>query len=496
MLTYGAALLVLIFALNAAPVPSVNELVYLPAAFQRWHAEYLVHDWTFAMPRTEHFLFNVLVGLVMRVVPPEIVWWGGRVVVWVLLTLLLLRLGRRVGLSTPAAALAVAIWLVANQSMVAWSWMVGTFEAQGVSYVFLLYAIDRFLEDRDIAGAICLGLCFTFHPAVGLVAGPAAAAGLLALGRPWRKVASVAGVALLVASPALTALLATSGAAMTSSREDWSFLVRVHRFRSHLEPLAWLRRDILLVILTTLFTAIHFWQNRASRALRFLGAFQLVAAVVFALGLVARALGWYEVLRITPFRVFAVFNPLLFLFALAHAYKNRDELQRRPALAVLALVCLLSFPDPIAQLWDRTRSTLGAWSGSDDLQRAFIWMSYNTPPDAVAILPPWRRDAFYLTQRAQVANYEVPRMDRIPEWRVRLETLIGPLGDTPLPDAQLAELLEERYNRLTPPRVNDVARRYGAGFLVSGAAYPYPVAFQAGRYRVYRIAGEPAPPRS
>lgn len=481
-----AGLMLLVFLLNAAPVPFGNELVYLLAPYKQWHPEFLQNDWTYGTPRGEHFVFNWLVGLLMFVVSPEVVGWIGRLVTWALLVAGLMRLGMRFGIPARASALAVALWLLIDQSIVAVSSMIGTFEAQSVAYVFLVYALLRFLDERDTSGAILLGLCFAFHPAVGLVAGPPVGLALLASGRPWKRLLAIAGLTILFALPAFIPLLTMPGAGTSASRAEWSYLVRM-RFPMHLDPFAWVRRDLLTLGIISAFSVLHWWQNRHSRAIRFLGWFQLGLGLFFAFGLLCRVMGWYELLQITPFRVFATVAPLCFLFAIGQAYQERDHLRLRGLMTVIGVIAIMGLAHPIGYLWDRSVWRIREWTGRDDIAHAFVWLSGETPVDAVTILPPWRRDSFYLARRAQVANFDQVRLDRIPEWRERIEALVGPLSEDPATFTY--EALEARYGSLTPEQIDGIAARYAARYLVSKSAYSYPVLFESGDYRVYRIAG-------
>ncbi|MGQ0712303.1 MAG: hypothetical protein ACT4PJ_01085 [Gemmatimonadaceae bacterium] len=478
-----ATLMVLTFLVNAAPVPFGTEDVYLLAPYKTWHPEFLPNDWTFATPRAEHSVFNWIIGAFTMVLPLEVIGWVGRIVTWALLLVGLLKLGRRFAIPYSAATLGIALWILMDQSIVAVSTMLTTFEAKSLAYVFLLFAIDRLLDDRDRSGALMLGLSFSFHPAVGLLAIPAVGVGLVALRYPGKRLAVIVGLTFLGALPGVIPLATAVGVA-PSSRAMWEYLVRV-QFSMHLDPLIWIRREFLQLILVSAFSLLHWLGNRESRAVKFLAWFQITLAGFFAFGLLSRVMGWYELLQITPFRLFPMFAPLLFFFAAAHAYRERKKLKWQPVMIVLGGVCLMGFTSPIGYLWDRAAQRLGAWR-ADDLRRTFVWISQNTPLDAVTILPPWRRDSFYFAQRAQVANHDQVRLDRFAEWRERVESLVGPLPNDDPSAAQFA-VLERRYNTLTEPQIARVASTYGASYLVSRVPYAFPITYQSGNYRVYRL---------
>ena len=124
---------------------------------------------------------------------------------------------------------------------------------------------------------------------------------------------------------------------------------------------------------------------------------------------------------------------------------------------------------------------------SDQLTQALQWLASNTPVGATAIVPPWRKDSYYVSQRAQIASLGAVRYDRIEEWRERVELLVGPLSDSD-PAAENESRLEARYRGLSEAQISSIVERYGGEYLVSPSEYAYPLLFDTGTYRVYRLA--------
>ncbi len=478
-------LVLFILVVKGAPVPWGNELVYLLSPYAQWHPEFLKNDWTFASGWPEHRIFNLGAGLLMLVASPEVVGWLGRIVCWALILAALLRLGRRFDIPLSLVSLSIVLWVAAGQSVVGGEWMLKGLESKVVAYVLLLFSLNCFLDGKDTAAAILLGLTTSVHVSVGLISGFAIGVGLLSLRYPWRRLLKIFVLAAIFALPGLIPLVSMMGGA-AASRADWRFLVLV-RMPVHLDPFSFNRRAMLLLLLLLAFCWMHFRTDRENRTLRFLIAFQAGLAAVFIGGVLFRALGWFELLRIFPFRVLPLFAPLLFFFHLMSAYHHRQSAPPAPALALVALAALVSFTSLPGSLMDQESELVTARRPLDDLGHALGWMASHTPNGSVAILPPWRKDAWQLARRAQVADWDGVRYDRVAEWLRRMEAMVGPLEHETAAVANDPAVLEERFSSLTEAQVEAIASQYGAAYLVSKTPYAHPVLFQSGRYRVYAL---------
>ena len=477
--------------LKGWPVPSGNEYTYLTQPLKQWHTNYLLNDWTYSRPSYTHFVFNFVAGLLTLVLPLELVGWLGRILCWSLIITALLRVGRHFQIPRGLTTISILCWLLYGQSVVAGEWIVGTFEAKSVAYVFLLFALDAFFQKRDTLASILLGLTFSFHPAVGLWSGLAIASSLVLLRYPPKTLLSVAGYTTLFALPGLIALLPALLAPGAGSAEDWKFMV-LFRSPNTLDPLSWPKRDILNAYILLLFNWLHFRTDSQNQTFRFLISFQLLLAFFFSLGLLARLTEAYIFLRLMPFRLFPVFTLLLFFFHLMNAYHHYTPVKRSSLLAAVGFLALLTFNNPLGSFVDQARGNRLSWTQEQDaVSKAFVWLARHTPNGVTAILPPWRSDGFYLSQRAQIGAWRAIPDDRLTEWRERLEALVGPNFVQP-PNGTLDEVMEAAYSKLPEADIASVVRKYGGDYLISKAQYPYPVLFDSGTYRVYSLKGSDA----
>jgi len=158
------------------------------------------------------------------------------------------------------------------------------------------------------------------------------------------------------------------------------------------------------------------------------------------------------------------------------------------ALGALTFFCL---PSPVARLQGLAADQLPKWRrGDDDFRTAAKWVRDNTPPDAVVIAPPWRKDAFYFTHRPLVADWHAPRYDAMTEWRQRVEALVGDVSHMDVEDnlaGEMDQTARDHYARLRPAELSAIARRFGGDVLITEGRYDYPALFHRGSYTVYRL---------
>ena len=469
-----------------------NELVYLPAAYRFWHPAFLAHDWTFAAGGSEHYVFNFAVGGLMTILPMEVVGWIGRLICWLLLAHALLRLGRAFGLGPMGAVLGVTLWLVAGQSLVGSETLFPTFEAKTVAWILLLYALVQLLERRYDLAAILAGLSFTLHPSVGLQGGAAMGLAVLVTSPP-RRTFRFALLTLLAALPGLVAILPLLGS--NGDAGQWEFLARV-AMPYHLDPVRPRARELaVLMLVMPVFLVLHYRARRGDSGLRTMLLVQGGLWLVFTGGLAARLLHAWPLLQIFPFRVYPVITLLFFFLAMVAAFRTWRTVRPPAVLLGTAVVLLLWMPNPVPALWRtlnwcRGRNAGGYCQGwgvqHDELARTFEWIRANTPEGSVVLAPPWRKDVFYRMQRGTVASWHQIPYGRVAEWRRRLENMLGRFNEVAPGQADPAVMADE-WGRMGEEKVVILARRYGADYLVSEAAYALRAAHREGRWTVYEL---------
>lgn len=493
---HAIAILGVIVLLKATPMPSGNELVYLVLLAKKWSTDYLAYDWTMAGPWAEKLVFNSLFGPLTLVFSIEAVGWIGRVLVWTCAVLVLMRFAQEYDLPRWLASAAIIVWEVysdnVHRTYTGYEEVLNGFEAKPIAYILLLGALVGILGGRRVLPWMLLGLSFSMHPAVGLWGSVGVAAAWIVMRPSFGDLARAALFWSVMALPGLWAVLpvATSGAVVgnaSGTLEDRAFLVIV-RLPHHLDPFTFTKQDVLVLYLFLLFNVLHVRRHRPHAALQFLLAFEIALGVIYAAGFGFRYFDQYAMLKLMPFRLFSVLIPLLFFFHLAHAYQHWRTRPLGPLAVGVAFVSVASLGSFPVQVVDQVRANYRLWTApADSADRVFRWVAQHTPKDAVVIAPPWRKDALYRTERAQIVNWWFCRNDQIHEWRTRIEALVGPIPIVPHSHGDLIAAMRQAYIGRTESAMSWVARRYGADYLITEAEYEFPLLFREGTYRVYAV---------
>lgn len=496
--------LVVTLLLYGWPVPRLSEELYLPLVRRVADANYLRGDWTFAGDFSEHWLFDHLFAPVANVLSVNAFGWLGRLVFWPLLGFLLIRLGTRFGLAVWPAAFAITFWLLSNQALLGSEWILGTFEAKTVAYVCFLGALIAVTYKRVPLALALLGLTVSFHPAVGLWSAFATGIALLALRDTRRTTLRWCWLAVLLAIPGIIGALAAVGES-TAAMERFVVLEAIPY---HTDPFFSGKTLVgaqLALHLATLFAmfAFNLWSCAKSKrdlTQRFFAVFQIVAAVPFVLAFPARAIHFWDYLRLMPLRSFPLMVPLIFFFqAFRYALqlanvkgtprRKRRRARRDATLVIIATLAIAILPtSPLFAGPRMIRRNFVAWTTVDHEARAFDWIRENTPTNTRCILPVDRQDAFDRTERPQVVNWQAIPYDRLLEWKASIDDLVGGSqyfagsgwhGD--LTDLRAA------YNRLPADQVEHLADKYHASCFVSETEYPFQVLYRDGNVRVYAL---------
>jgi hypothetical protein len=483
-----AMLLGVTFLTWGTPVPTGNEQHYLAVLQRMWDPAFLANDWTFSTSLPDRWTFDAIFGALALFLPVQAIGWGGRIACWILSSWAILRIGRRLGIPLPLAAMGTAVWLLLGQSLVGGEWMLGWFEAKAVAWVFLLFAIDGAMAGRLIRSCAFAGLAATFHPAVGVVGGASLAVAIVAMHRPvrdlWRP--ALAGVA--CGLPGLIqAGLMTLGAE-PSTADDWHFLAGTF-MRIHFDARTFDIGLLAALVLSVAFTLAWARWMRERPAFRLVAWMHLVPAVLFLFGLASQAAGAWNFMTLTPYRLLPVISLLSFcLFVASMGFQAMAAPVGRlaPLAAMAAFLCMPALP-PLVKA-DASR-LIDTWtSAPDPYEQAFEWIAANIPQGETGLIPPWRGDAVLLARRGQIAHCAMPRYDRLAAWTGRIR---DQLGDVTAEDSRDLALPWNRakaaWKAMTSDQALRLASRYSATFLVSEAELPFAQSCRFGPVKVYRL---------
>lgn len=478
-------LLAFVFVLHGTPVPITNEFAYLVQLQKHADADFLANDWTFAHAGNEHWLFNRIFGVTAVFAPIEIIGWAGRIICWIILLILLLRFGEFWQIKKWQIGTAIFLWLAWWQAPVGGEWLIGTFEAKSVAYVFLLFALIGFGGGKTRIPAILLGLTFSFHPSVGLWGALAIGWSLIFTRTPIKKIVEVVVLTAVFSLIGILPLIGSQINQAANLRADWEFIV-LEQAPGLFDPF---RFSISKMILLAAMLAFNFWAlaRRKEFALRFLLHFQIAAGLVFAAGIGFRFFGFYELLRFTPFRLFPLFTPLFFAWTVFLIFAEIESKKLKTIFAVFVSAAILGL-SPIQKTVDLAAENYRFHTRrADDLDKIYAWLAANTPENVVVIQPPTRTDAWYRGRRAQIAGFSYPVYEKLGEWRERISDLTG--GAQIHHSKTVYVDIEAAFNSLTTTQIEILQQKYEAKYLVSRAAHHYPVVFETESYKIYKIDG-------
>jgi hypothetical protein len=167
---------------------------------------------------------------------------------------------------------------------------------------------------------------------------------------------------------------------------------------------------------------------------------------------------------------FSIYVKLLTCIAAAFVLLRWGKVSRAAVVAMCVIVIAIGVSFQVA------RGHAIAMSSIPEDDPAYLelcdWVRLNTPVDAVFLMPP-QEQAFRLrAQRAIVVNFKhVPQLSRqFPAWRDRMEDVLDlpDLRQLPTPFPNTFPALRDRYEAQSPQRLSEVARKYGARYIVSG----------------------------
>lgn len=147
--------------------PEVNEAHYLTKAKHFWNPDFCPND-LFLTSSSPHWVFYVLCGWPTLFLSLESAAWLGRSLTWLLMAVAWQRLSWQI---TPrvwvAPITAILFFLLNDRFHLAGEWVVGGFEAKGIAYALVWFAIARILIQDWNRAWLLLGIGAAFHPLAG-----------------------------------------------------------------------------------------------------------------------------------------------------------------------------------------------------------------------------------------------------------------------------------------------------------------------------------------
>lgn len=506
------AAIVALFALHAGwPVPDVNEAHYLCKARHAWDPNYLSNDFFITSPDA-HAVFVTTLGWLTRLLDLPQAAWAGRWITWALLAVCWRRLSWAV-LPRPGWSILTAALFVAAQErgQMAGEWVVGGFEAKGISYALVLVALEGIVAGRWNRAIFFLGAASGMHVLVGGWATVAAAvAWWFEPRRPGlRSLAGSLAIGALLAAPGVwSGLRLNYGVPAEVVRQAASLYV-LERFDHHLVVTTFKTEFLVAFALLTVLWCLLVELVPGTPAL-----WRLRVFILASLGLVAVGSLMSLLVEVAPDTAALALRYYWFRLAdaavpLGAALWGGLFLQRRLAAAPRSAVAWLAVAVGLCGLhfWPHVEGTLlsqrpradkpGKVADYDAWRAVCQWVHDHTPGDAVFLTPRGAQTFKWYAARAEVVTWkDVPQNAAgILEWWDRLHAVYGTGQQPPHP------VWHESLAMRDPPTLREIGRRYGARYLLVESDPPldlpklYPrSAEENAHYAVYDLATGDHPP--
>jgi hypothetical protein len=462
-----------------------HESIYLLGSRRVHDPSFLAADFTWSSLPPTTWLFDHLVAPLWSVLDEFSIVMLGRLLVWGLVAWSLAWLARLLRLPGWTVVVGYTVWLLWGQTFAQCGLPIEGFQVKSLSYPLLFFALGLAMRQRLVLGGLAAGLATALH----IVVGGWGLAGLtvaLAVNRrfyTWRQLASFIAAAALFVLPTVGAVaLFHTGEASAAERRAMDEIYVTFAAPHCCDPAYYMSRPERWLIGPGVLIGAPLltlrW-NRGRRG-RLLAAFLAALGLFFAVGLAARPVEAWGLLKLFPGQL-AKSLPVLFTFVLFLAHAASGRLVRRfgrATIAVLAIVLVVALDvenisDDVPEAATEFVERIGRpnWGEPRPNYEVYGWITKHTPRDAVFITP-FFRDFWPYAERGQVASMRHPPLDlRLIEWKERLVALNGgqPFQQVGF---DINDTMSDRESKLSATQLVDLRVRFGATHYVTARQRP------------------------
>lgn len=494
--------------------PDVNESHYLCKAKHFWDSNYCPGD-IFLSSSFSHWAFYFSTGWLTRFCSLTTYAWIGRIATWIFLAAGWRAISRSLSSVPLMAVLTGIFFVILNKRLhLAGEWIVGGFEAKGIAYGFVLFAISAMVKQKWRWVWPLLGGASAFHVLVGgwavlatgvclLVSMIAPSIRLSGGAVSFKHVIQSQVLPLLVGGAialigVVPPLLAESG----SANSDAANAIYVNqRVAHHVNFASFAIKNVArFVVLVLLWMTFNRWFLRSRylepvlrHRVKLIEVFALMALVFSLVGLLLSALAEQggggavfanKFLRFYLFRLADFAVPLSMALVtgciLSRSLAEHADFPHRVCCSIFAGGILVAGALLVQERHTDVRPNADARTLKEDpsaprrtvavynnWKKVCQWIAENTPRDAVFITPAQQQTFKWYASRAEVCCWkDVPQdPDAMAKWRKRIALLVEPQRDSELgvfvySDQQLEELAKrfgathllamQRSNELLP----------------------------------------------
>lgn len=144
-----------------------NEEMYLLLAKQFCQPDFIPNSFNLTQPPGNRLLYQYIAGYMLQYLPFQDVTLIGRAVLCLLVSFPIARIAKLFELSLIETLFIIPVFFLAQQAFFAYPWMFISFEAKGISYVFILWGVYFLLKNQLNISILSLAIATWFHVLVG-----------------------------------------------------------------------------------------------------------------------------------------------------------------------------------------------------------------------------------------------------------------------------------------------------------------------------------------
>ena len=493
--------------------PSVNEFDVVVFAKHFVDRSWIAGDWYLSQEIGYRTLFNLIVGGAAKIIPLPALILLGRSIIIALFAFAVSKIAAELKIKL-VALVPIYVYFLSNQSMFAGEWMIGGLETKPFAYCSILFALYFAMRKRPKVAAALLGLAFSFHMLVGFYGGfcIAAASAIVyrksIIGNGFKRFIEPISAYIIAGAFGIYSIVqyisASSGADQSTAGEIYV----LYRVAHHVLPSAWANElwlPLSIMCAIILVAGAIFIREKPLKLL-------LIAAsmgfVFFGIGAILFLTNNIPLLRFYWFRFPDVFTTFAIGLAISTGISRiveKTKFTRRRNILILTCIALsiMATAISIVKFADQIKSTARSKPYryarvDEDLGDMLLWISWNTPKDAVFLVSPAIEEFYYLAERTMFISlkHSPQTANNIIEWFDRLKLCSG--GES-LPAGVgifgFHEILESRFYNLSKDDLHNISELYRIDYYLDcgEGRLDMPIMHENADFRLYAIERLPIP---
>jgi len=510
-------LLVTILCVSIRKIPGNNDYEIAICAKHFFNSDWISCDWFLSQNIGFRLLAYFVIGPLANLFSIFTAVLISRILVAFLVSIVMQKFARLMDIK---AYVLVTVYLlfIEKQSLVAGEWFLGSFESKVLAYIFFFLAIIYAVEKKPWKAIVFAGLTLSSHVLVGTYA-------LFSLGVAFliedhrvfktinlKQTLKAIGLFVVTSILGLYAYWQFLNVSDIAEKGNVAYIYVMLRSPHHLLPYSFTGFWWIIITLLAIILYIYVLTNYKRRIYNYLAYSALTGLCFFTIGIIIYLSGNYEYLRYYWFRfadTYVPFSSMLLIASLSSIILDKGELllfkfitskkwfRKMIKTIYISLFIFLMFLvvyEDITYIGDLFRTSNQKFSRVDSqVADAFLWISENTPEDAVFLIEPRIAEYFYyLAERPLFVSFKhAPQYDKnVLEWYERIK--LCNRGKELIPKEGLKvnlPIIKKSFYTLTRKEIVDIARNYNISYYLDkkDRLLDFQIVYENEEYRLYKI---------